>query len=64
MAQSCTYDGKAYSHGSVVCQAGYEYRCNDGIWDALNTKCDPTDAEVSRGAGSDSESDEVPAEKP
>jgi hypothetical protein len=39
MPQSCTYDGKTYDHGSVVCQSGWEYRCNDGQWDALNTRC-------------------------
>ena len=39
MAKSCTYDGKEYSDGSVVCQSGKEYRCNDGTWDSLGTSC-------------------------
>jgi len=39
MAKSCTYDGKEYSDGSVVCQSGKEYRCNDGTWDSLGSSC-------------------------
>jgi hypothetical protein len=39
MGKSCTYNGQTYSHGSVVCQSGTEYRCNDGSWDSLGTSC-------------------------
>lgn len=46
MEQSCTYNDQTYSHGSVVCQSDYEYRCNDGTWDALNTKCNGSDGEI------------------
>jgi hypothetical protein len=46
MSQSCTYNGQTYSHGSIVCQSGYEYHCNDGNWDALNTKCSEGDGEL------------------
>lgn len=46
MSKSCTYNGQTYDHGSVVCQSGYEYRCNDGSWDALNTKCSEGDGKI------------------
>lgn len=39
MPKSCVYNGSEYSHGSVTCQNGYEYKCNDGEWDALGTSC-------------------------
>ncbi|MCX6156249.1 MAG: DUF1496 domain-containing protein [Candidatus Kapabacteria bacterium] len=39
MGNSCVYDGKTYSEGSVVCMNGWEYRCNDGSWDSLGTSC-------------------------
>jgi hypothetical protein len=35
----CTYNGQSYSDGSVTCQGGYEYKCNGGSWDSLNTTC-------------------------
>jgi hypothetical protein len=51
MGQSCTYNGTSYSDGAVVCQAGYEYACNDGNWDALNTPCAQADGVQTRRAG-------------
>jgi hypothetical protein len=38
-ARSCTYDGKEYSDGAVTCQNGIEYRCDDGSWTSLGTRC-------------------------
>ena len=35
----CRYSGIAYSHGSTVCQSGTQYRCDDGEWQSLATKC-------------------------
>lgn len=29
---SCNYGGVGYSHGSLSCQAGYQYRCDSGAW--------------------------------
>lgn len=35
----CKYKGTAYSHGSAVCQAGSQYRCDDGQWNGLAIAC-------------------------
>jgi hypothetical protein len=35
----CRYSGIAYSHGATVCQAGTEYRCDDGEWQSLAAPC-------------------------
>lgn len=37
--RSCTTGSATYSHGSLSCQNGYQYRCNDGTWDGLNVAC-------------------------
>jgi hypothetical protein len=37
--RSCTYGAAAYSHGSLSCQVGYEYRCSDGTWVGRNLAC-------------------------
>jgi hypothetical protein len=37
--QSCTYGAVPYSHGSLTCQVGYEYRCTDGTWVSRNLAC-------------------------
>jgi hypothetical protein len=37
---SCTYNGTSYSEGSVTCQNGWEYRCNNGGWSATGARCD------------------------
>lgn len=35
----CDYKGTAYSHGSAVCQAGSQYRCDSGKWAGLGAAC-------------------------
>lgn len=35
----CTYDGKEYSDGAVVCQSGIKFKCIDGVWDNTGQKC-------------------------
>lgn len=35
----CTYGPAAFSHGSMSCQGGYQFRCLDGTWQGLNTLC-------------------------
>jgi hypothetical protein len=35
----CTYNGTKYSEGSASCQAGLQFRCNDGEWKAVGVAC-------------------------
>lgn len=37
--RTCTHLGTTYSHGSVSCQSGYQFKCNDGTWDSTNLSC-------------------------
>jgi hypothetical protein len=37
--RSCTYLSTTYSHGSISCQNGYQFRCNDGTWDGRDAAC-------------------------
>ena len=37
--RDCIYSATTYSHGSLSCQAGYQYRCNDGTWDSSGRGC-------------------------
>jgi hypothetical protein len=37
--RSCNYAGTQYSQGTMACQAGYQYRCNNGTWDSVNVTC-------------------------
>ncbi|HZP87335.1 MAG TPA: hypothetical protein VFB54_10980 [Burkholderiales bacterium] len=37
--RSCTYAGTAYSDGSLSCQSDMQFRCMDGTWEGLNTRC-------------------------
>jgi len=44
---ACTYNGVTYANGAAVCQSGSQYRCGDGEWQSMATKCkgdggDPT----------------------
>jgi hypothetical protein len=39
MLQSCTYGSTSYSDGSLSCQDGYQYRCDDGAWDGRGRLC-------------------------
>lgn len=37
---SCSLGVDAYSSGTLSCQAGYEYRCNNGTWERIpNRAC-------------------------
>ena len=38
-ARSCMFASTAYSHGSVSCQSGYQFQCNDGAWTGINRTC-------------------------
>jgi hypothetical protein len=39
MLQSCTYGSTSYSDGSLFCQNGYRYRCDDGVWENRGFPC-------------------------
>ena len=39
VGRSCGYAGTEYSSGTMSCQAGYQYRCNNGTWDSVNVPC-------------------------
>ena len=36
---SCGLAGTAYTSGSMSCQAGYPYRCNNGVWERSTGYC-------------------------
>jgi hypothetical protein len=38
-APSCTYASRGYSHGSMACQEGREFRCSNGAWDRTEVFC-------------------------
>ena len=38
-ADDCNYRGTTYSPGATVCQAGGQFRCDDGEWDGLGVAC-------------------------
>ena len=33
------YSGVSFSDGAVSCQSGYQFRCSDGVWEALDLAC-------------------------
>ena len=35
----CVYSGVSFSDGAVSCQSGYQFRCSDGAWEALDLPC-------------------------
>ena len=35
----CTYDGTRYSDGALSCQAGKQYKCDDGEWKSKGERC-------------------------
>jgi hypothetical protein len=37
--RSCAYGSTSYSDGSISCQDGYQYRCDDGAWDSRGRFC-------------------------
>ena len=39
-ANTCMYNGMAYSPGAIVCMDGYEYSCStDGSWENTGHRC-------------------------
>jgi hypothetical protein len=37
---ACTLGGIAHASGTLSCQAGYNYRCNNGLWERIpNSLC-------------------------
>lgn len=38
-APGCTYESQSYSHGSMSCQEGREFRCTSGIWERTASLC-------------------------
>ncbi len=36
---ACTYASTVYSNGAMSCQGGYQYRCNNGLWDSTSVAC-------------------------
>jgi hypothetical protein len=36
---SCTLASGTYSDGSILCQNGFRFRCEDGAWNNLNGTC-------------------------
>jgi hypothetical protein len=38
----CFFKGTMFSDGAAACQAGTQYRCNDGDWKALGVACKDT----------------------
>lgn len=43
----CTYQGTSYSHGSLVCQSGMQFKCDDGQWEARGVTC-PDDGSTAK----------------
>lgn len=37
--RDCVMGSSAFTHGSLSCQAGYQYRCNDGHWENRGALC-------------------------
>ena len=46
--EHCFYRGTMYSEGSEACQAGTEFRCQDGDWRSLATTCGDSPRVASR----------------
>lgn len=38
-ADDCSYRDQAFSEGASVCQAGTQFRCDDGEWKSLGLPC-------------------------
>jgi len=47
-ADHCYYKGTMYSDGAAACQAGTQYRCNDGDWKSLGVACNDTRVTLSK----------------
>jgi hypothetical protein len=37
--RSCVLASGTYSDGSQLCQNGFKFRCDDGAWNSLNSRC-------------------------
>jgi hypothetical protein len=46
---TCSYNGQGYAEGAITCQAGYQYRCDEGTWRSAGTACGFDGATSSRG---------------
>jgi hypothetical protein len=53
---SCNYQGTVYSHGAAVCQAGTQFRCDDGDWKSLAVACSSPEGKACDFNGSTYES--------
>ena len=40
----CRYQGTRYSEGAASCQAGQQFRCNDGEWKSIGVACNENGA--------------------
>lgn len=40
MSKNCIYQGEEYSQGSVICQDGNEFVCDNGEWNRTGAQCD------------------------
>jgi hypothetical protein len=45
-ARPCTFGSLSYLTGAASCQAGAQYRCEDGTWRSLGTTCPIGDSPV------------------
>jgi hypothetical protein len=39
MSRNCLMGSSTFSHGSLSCQTGIQYRCNDGRWESQGALC-------------------------
>jgi hypothetical protein len=44
---SCNYAGANYSDGSVTCQGGKQFECDEGQWESLDSACTAKTSEKS-----------------
>lgn len=45
----CSYEDATYSDGSSACQAGAQYRCDDGQWKGSGSACPEHPATAAKG---------------
>ena len=43
----CSYDGTKYSDGALSCQAGKQYKCDDGEWKSKGERCTSSKSDTS-----------------
>lgn len=39
LSGSCAYDGSSYADGTLQCQSGTRYRCENGVWRSIGGDC-------------------------